>query len=361
MLEIVPEDDDDDVTIEETPLSSKSPTIVDYKIYKEGKKSYFKIIRADGNSQNYLTFGKMFKNFNIEDLEVLWSIVKERFKKTKPVDAMDNPLFQTLKTMFEHKGRIAEIDADEDLSLINKTTQDQGRMNKEYLFKVINLDGDEVIVGVTAGENVERDATVAKKEAKDKGKRIMVEPEKPLKKKDQISLDEKVARNLEAQMKAKIEKKERIEREKDEANIAVIEEWDDVQATINADKQLAEQLQAQKREQLSIKERSKLLAELIESRRKYFAAKRAKEIKNKPPTKAQQKSLTCTYMKNMEGYKQKNFKGKSFDAIKKMFDKVYKGVNTFVDMNTEIVEERLKKTQAEVTEGSSKRAGDKIE
>nr|GEV17027.1 hypothetical protein [Tanacetum cinerariifolium] len=55
-LEIVPEDDDDDVPIKATPLSSKSPTIVDYKIYKEGKKSYFKIIRADGNSQNYLTF-----------------------------------------------------------------------------------------------------------------------------------------------------------------------------------------------------------------------------------------------------------------------------------------------------------------
>nr|GFB17553.1 hypothetical protein [Tanacetum cinerariifolium] len=64
-LEIVSKDDnDDDVTIGATPLSSKSPTIVDYKIYKEGKKSYFKIIRADGNSQNYLTFGTMFKNFN---------------------------------------------------------------------------------------------------------------------------------------------------------------------------------------------------------------------------------------------------------------------------------------------------------
>nr|GFA10711.1 hypothetical protein [Tanacetum cinerariifolium] len=36
-LEIVPEDDYD-VTIEATPLSSKSPTIVDYKIYREGKK-----------------------------------------------------------------------------------------------------------------------------------------------------------------------------------------------------------------------------------------------------------------------------------------------------------------------------------
>nr|GEU36488.1 hypothetical protein [Tanacetum cinerariifolium] len=39
-LEIIP-DDGDDVTIDATPLSSKSPTIVDYKIYKEGKKNYF--------------------------------------------------------------------------------------------------------------------------------------------------------------------------------------------------------------------------------------------------------------------------------------------------------------------------------
>nr|GFA33634.1 hypothetical protein [Tanacetum cinerariifolium] len=100
-MEIVP-DDDDKVTIKAASLSSKSPTIVDYKIYKEENKSYFKIIRADGNSQNYLTFGKMFKNFNREDLEVLRSIVKERFKKTQLMDDMDNLLFQTLKTMFEH-------------------------------------------------------------------------------------------------------------------------------------------------------------------------------------------------------------------------------------------------------------------
>nr|GEV38004.1 hypothetical protein [Tanacetum cinerariifolium] len=91
-LEIVPEDDDN-VAIEATPLYSKAPTIVDYKIYREWKKRYFKIIRADENSQNYLTFGTMFKNFNREDLEVLRSIVKERFKKTKPVDNMENLLF----------------------------------------------------------------------------------------------------------------------------------------------------------------------------------------------------------------------------------------------------------------------------
>nr|GEX05490.1 hypothetical protein [Tanacetum cinerariifolium] len=92
----------DDVTINATPLSSKYLTIVDYKIYKEGKQSYFQIIRADGNSQMYLTFSKMLKNFNREDLEVHWSIVKTRFEKTMPVNYMDTSLFQYLKTMFEH-------------------------------------------------------------------------------------------------------------------------------------------------------------------------------------------------------------------------------------------------------------------
>nr|GEW12181.1 hypothetical protein [Tanacetum cinerariifolium] len=94
--------DGDEVLIEATPISSRSPTIFDYKIHKEGKKNYFKIIRADGNSQVYQTFEKMFKNFNREDLEILWAIVKEIFKKEKPLDDMDNLIFRTLKTMFEH-------------------------------------------------------------------------------------------------------------------------------------------------------------------------------------------------------------------------------------------------------------------
>nr|GEV99337.1 hypothetical protein [Tanacetum cinerariifolium] len=69
-MEIVPHDGDE-VLIEATPLSSRSPTIVDFKIHKEGNKTYFKIIRADGNSQVYQTFEKMFKNFNREDLKVM--------------------------------------------------------------------------------------------------------------------------------------------------------------------------------------------------------------------------------------------------------------------------------------------------
>ncbi|GJZ57851.1 hypothetical protein Tco_0613345 [Tanacetum coccineum] len=99
-LEVVLEDEDD-VTVDVTPLSSRSPSIVDYKIHKEGKNKYFQIIRADGNSKIYLTFGQMFKNFNRDDLEDLWKIVKSRFKKTDPVDDMDNLLLRTLNTMFK--------------------------------------------------------------------------------------------------------------------------------------------------------------------------------------------------------------------------------------------------------------------
>nr|GFA52811.1 hypothetical protein [Tanacetum cinerariifolium] len=80
-LEIVP-DDEDDVFVNVTPLSSKPPKIVDYKIYKEGKKEHFQIIRANDNHQMYLDFSTMLKNFDKEDLEVLWKIVKDWFKES---------------------------------------------------------------------------------------------------------------------------------------------------------------------------------------------------------------------------------------------------------------------------------------
>nr|GEY26779.1 putative reverse transcriptase domain-containing protein [Tanacetum cinerariifolium] len=76
-LEIVP-DDEDDVFVNVTPLSFKPPTIVDYKIYKDEKKENFQIIRENVNNQMYLAFSTMLKNFDIEDLEVLWKIDARR-------------------------------------------------------------------------------------------------------------------------------------------------------------------------------------------------------------------------------------------------------------------------------------------
>ncbi|GJZ37477.1 hypothetical protein Tco_0583668 [Tanacetum coccineum] len=47
---------------------------------------------------------------------------------------------------------------------------------------------------------------------KDKGKEIMIEPEVPLKRKDQVALDEDLARNLQAQLEAKLIEEERLAR-----------------------------------------------------------------------------------------------------------------------------------------------------
>ncbi|GKA96131.1 hypothetical protein Tco_0818226 [Tanacetum coccineum] len=51
-LEIIP--DEEEITIDVIPLADKSPSIVDWKIHKEGRKSYYQIIRADGNSQIFI-------------------------------------------------------------------------------------------------------------------------------------------------------------------------------------------------------------------------------------------------------------------------------------------------------------------
>nr|GEZ14849.1 hypothetical protein [Tanacetum cinerariifolium] len=76
-------------------------------------------------------------------------------------------------------------------------------------------------------------------QAKDKGKGKMVEPKRPLKRKDRIMMDAKVAKNLEAQMQAELEKEERLARLKEEeTNIALIESWDNTQAMMDADYEL---------------------------------------------------------------------------------------------------------------------------
>nr|GEU87926.1 putative ribonuclease H-like domain-containing protein [Tanacetum cinerariifolium] len=75
-----------------------------------------------------------------------------------------------------------------------------------------------------------------KLDLKDKGKGKMVEPEKPLKKKDQIKFDKK----------------------------------DDVQAMMDVDHKLAKRLQVEEQEELIIEERSKLFVELMNQRKKHF-------------------------------------------------------------------------------------------
>nr|GFA43802.1 hypothetical protein [Tanacetum cinerariifolium] len=67
-LEIVP--DNDNVYIEATPLARKV-LVVDYEIIELNNKPYYKIIRANGTHQLYISFLTLVKNFDREDLEEL--------------------------------------------------------------------------------------------------------------------------------------------------------------------------------------------------------------------------------------------------------------------------------------------------
>nr|GFA78092.1 hypothetical protein [Tanacetum cinerariifolium] len=76
-LEIV-QDEDNDVFVEATPLAQKVP-VIDYHIVVIDNKPKYKIIRADDTHQFYISFTTLLKNFNREDLEALWKIVRDRY------------------------------------------------------------------------------------------------------------------------------------------------------------------------------------------------------------------------------------------------------------------------------------------
>nr|GEW09641.1 hypothetical protein [Tanacetum cinerariifolium] len=99
-LQIVP-NDKDDVYIEATSLALKVH-VVDYQIHTKHNKPYYKIIRADGTHQLFLSFISLLRNFDREDLEMLWKIIQERFASSEPKNFFDDFLLNTLKTMFKN-------------------------------------------------------------------------------------------------------------------------------------------------------------------------------------------------------------------------------------------------------------------
>ncbi|GKD55830.1 hypothetical protein Tco_1289217, partial [Tanacetum coccineum] len=169
----------------------------------------------------------------------------------------------------------------------------------------------------------------------------MVEEPLKMKKKDQISFDKQEAIRLQAEF----DEEERLAREKDEAN---------------------------EQEELTDEEKARLFIQFLEQRRKHFTAKRAEEKRNRLLTRAKQRSIMCTYLKNMEGWTPKSLSNKSFANIQELFDKAFKRVNTFVNYRTELMEESSKKVEvikesskkakAEIAqERSSKRVGEALE
>ncbi|GJV87840.1 retrovirus-related pol polyprotein from transposon TNT 1-94 [Tanacetum coccineum] len=98
--------------------------------------------------------------------------------------------------------------------------------------------------------------------SKDKGKGIMIEPEVPLKRKDQTALDEQIARDIQAKLDAELLEEQKLARkQEEETNIALIKSWENTQAMMEADRLLAKRLQSKEIEELTDEEKAKLFME----------------------------------------------------------------------------------------------------
>ncbi|GKF28491.1 hypothetical protein Tco_0094833, partial [Tanacetum coccineum] len=93
---------DDEVAIDVIPLATKPAPIVNFQIHRKGRNGYYELMRADGSAKTYLLFIQLIKEFDREELENLWKLVKARHENTRPEEGYERVLWGDLKTMFEH-------------------------------------------------------------------------------------------------------------------------------------------------------------------------------------------------------------------------------------------------------------------
>ncbi|GJV32197.1 hypothetical protein Tco_1392597 [Tanacetum coccineum] len=159
-----------------------------------------------------------------------------------------------------------------------------------------------------------------------------------VKKFKQLESDEVMARKIQEEWEAE-EERNRIAEEK-ATNEALIKNFDDIKARIEADRILAEKLQEQEREQFTIEERAKFLHDTIAAQRKFLAQQRSEAIRNRPPTKNQLRNQMMTYLKHVGNFKHSELKSKKFEDIQAMYEKIKRSDEDFIAIGS-VEDDRL--------------------
>nr|GEX21676.1 hypothetical protein [Tanacetum cinerariifolium] len=247
--------------------------------------------------------------------------------------------------MHPNRGKIVELDADEDVTLEEvgakvekdaKVTKDDDEAEPAELKEVIEVVTTaklmtEVVTlaatTITAAPSAARrrkgvvirdpeETTTpsiivhSEPKSKDKGKGILVEEPKPLKKQAQIEQDKAYARVLEAKLNA----------------------------SINLDDVI---------EQVKGKEKQD------------NAVLRYQALKRKPQTKAQARKNMMVYLENMDGFKMDFFKGMSYDDIRPIFEKHFNSIMGFLEKSEKELEEEASKVLKRKSESLEQQAAKK--
>ncbi|GJY30955.1 hypothetical protein Tco_0414450 [Tanacetum coccineum] len=196
---------------------------------------------------------------------------------------------------------------------------------------------------------------------KDKGKKKIKEEDESESRSDgipqaekkfkQLESDEELARKMQEEWEEE-EERNRIAEEQ-AANEALIRNFDDIKARIEADRLLAEKLQEQEREQFTIEERAKFLHDTIATQRKFLAQQRSEAIRNRPPTKNQLRNQMMTYLKHVGNFKHAELKIKKFEEVQALYEKIKRSDEDFISIGS-AEDERLIKKMNEKGVDSSK-------
>ncbi|GKB76241.1 hypothetical protein Tco_0943136 [Tanacetum coccineum] len=130
--------------------------------------------------------------------------------------------------------------------------------------------------------------------------------------------------------------------EEEATKVALTNEYDFIQARINADKILAEELQKEEREKFTIEQRAKFLHDTIAAQRKFLAQQRSKAIRNKPPTRNQLRNQMMTYLKHVGGKKHSDLKTKTFEEIQVLYERLKRQDQNFVAIGSAKDERQIK-------------------
>ncbi|GKB81519.1 hypothetical protein Tco_0948414, partial [Tanacetum coccineum] len=180
---------------------------------------------------------------------------------------------------------------------------------------------------------------------KDKGKKKIEEEDdsesESEKKFQQLASDEEMARKIQEEWEGE-EERIRLAEEK-ATNEALIRNYDDIKARIEADRLLAEKLQEEEREQFTIEERAKFLHDTIAAQRKFLAQQRSEAIRNRPPTKNQLRNQMMTYLKHVGNFKHSDLKTKKFEEIQALYEKIKRSDEDFISIGSAEDERLIKK------------------
>ncbi|GJV87536.1 hypothetical protein Tco_1531474 [Tanacetum coccineum] len=160
-------------------------------------------------------------------------------------DDLEDPSKQGMK--------IDEIDQDLAISLVQHDAKIQGRHEHDMEF---DFDLDAVKDVSTAKKVVSTAKSVSTASATVTTASVAVSTAK-----DKAELEE--------------EESQSIARVHEATSSIYVEKWEDIQARVKADEELAQRLQAEEREMYTEVEQARMLVELINQRKMYFAAQRA--------------------------------------------------------------------------------------